>query len=216
MSIRRCSSTAGWPAENGTDLCSLYRDAVEHQPTISSSPLRQPGIAMDGRRFAQISQPRFGPRATPIRRRAWLAERRFSSSGNLIPGLKPYSVCRCLIAALEALGYLKTTHFMEQRLANSAAGRGRSGVWRSEVAVGRRMGGAAFPCGFLRAARVLAFVDCSAQFGDDFLRRFGCLGVLVHVEGNCTHAGVTAAAVALADAGQIHFGFLRGPRVRSH
>jgi len=122
------------------------------------------------------------------------------------------------MAALEALRYLnlKTTHFMEQRLANSAAGRGRSGVWRSEVAVGRRNGGAAFPCGFLRAARALAFVDCSAQFGDDFLRRFGCLGVLVHVEGNCTHAGVTAAAVALADAGQIHFGFLRGPRVRSH
>ena len=54
------------------------------------------------------------------------------------------------MAALEALRYLKlkTTHFMEQRLANSAAGRGRSGVWRSEVAVGRRKVALLFPAVF--------------------------------------------------------------------
>src|SRR5207302_11158802 len=58
--------------------------------------------------------------------------------------------------------------------------------------------------------------DSGAEFGDDFPRGFDGCGVLVHVEGDCAYAGVAAAAVTLADAGEVHFWRLRRPGIRSH
>src|SRR5579864_235431 len=60
------------------------------------------------------------------------------------------------------------------------------------------------------------FADGGAQLSHDFLRRLDRGGVLVHVERDRSHAGMAAATVALANASQVHFRFLRSPGIRSH
>src|SRR5450631_1741064 len=62
----------------------------------------------------------------------------------------------------------------------------------------------------------LFLADGASQFGDDFLRCFDGGRVLVHIERNRADAGVAAAAVALADTGQVHLWHLRSPGIRSH
>src|ERR1019366_7207899 len=106
---------------------------------------------------------------------------------------------------------------------NVSGGRGAGSVGTSDVppplrgrdAPSTSSGQALATAGKMTIATMAALLlaDGRSQFGDDFLRSLDGRGVLVHVERDRSHAGVAAAAVALADAGQVYFGFLRSPGI---
>src|SRR5579864_4625785 len=58
--------------------------------------------------------------------------------------------------------------------------------------------------------------DCGAQLSDDFVRGFPRGFLLGDFERNSADPGVSAAAVAFTDLGQVHYRLRRGPGVRSH
>src|SRR5271169_5718529 len=109
-----------------------------------------------------------------------------------------------------------------QRLSRGCASENRALLLRTApsrllpAVAARRRHNSRQDAGATFVASALLFANGRPQFVDNFLRRLDGGSVLVHVERDGADSGVAAAAVALADAGQVHPGFLWRPGVRSY